>query len=163
MYKLICQKPAHSLYAQMALASTFFPLFIVLGMFNFDPSIHSDIFFCDTTYNLIMNNPPLYLTALFCEFWLPVMWHIYSSETPTIRYFTNLITDFIEKLRSPLFLRHKNQKLKIRSSFCHQNYNFMVKLFSYFSCMFLNPNIFFQLNSNCFNLPIRSEKFLWKS
>ena len=114
MYKLICQKPAHSLYAQMALASTFFPLFIVLGMFNFDPSIHSDIFFCDTTYNLIMNNPPLYLTALFCEFWLPVMWHIYSSETPTIRYFTNLITDFREKFCSPFFLHHtktRNWKL----------------------------------------------------
>ena len=31
MYRLICQKPA----AQMALLSTFFQMFIVLGMYNF--------------------------------------------------------------------------------------------------------------------------------
>ena len=32
---LICQKPAHFLSAQMALVSTFFQMFIVLGMYNF--------------------------------------------------------------------------------------------------------------------------------
>ena len=36
MYRLICQKPAHFLSAQMALVSTFFQMFIVLGMYNFD-------------------------------------------------------------------------------------------------------------------------------
>ena len=32
MYRLICQKPAHFLSAQMALVSTFFRMFIVLGI-----------------------------------------------------------------------------------------------------------------------------------
>jgi hypothetical protein len=36
MYRLICQKPAHFLCAQMALVSTFFQMFIVIGMYNFD-------------------------------------------------------------------------------------------------------------------------------
>jgi hypothetical protein len=36
MYRLICQKPAYFLSAQMALLSTFFQMFIVLGMYNFD-------------------------------------------------------------------------------------------------------------------------------
>ena len=35
MYKLICQKPAHFLSAQMALLSSFLEVFIVLGMYNF--------------------------------------------------------------------------------------------------------------------------------
>ena len=35
MYRLICQKPTHFLSAQMALVSTFFQMFIVLGMYNF--------------------------------------------------------------------------------------------------------------------------------
>ena len=35
MYRLICQKPAHFLSAQMALVSTFFQMFILLGMYNF--------------------------------------------------------------------------------------------------------------------------------
>ena len=35
MYRLICQKPAHFLSAQMALMSTFFQMYIVLGMYNF--------------------------------------------------------------------------------------------------------------------------------
>ena len=35
MYRLICQKPAHFLSAQMALVSTVFQMFIVLGMYNF--------------------------------------------------------------------------------------------------------------------------------
>ena len=35
MYRLICQKPAHFLSAQVALVSTFFQMFIVLGMYNF--------------------------------------------------------------------------------------------------------------------------------
>ena len=35
MHRLICQKPAHFLSAQMALVSTFFQMFIVLGMYNF--------------------------------------------------------------------------------------------------------------------------------
>jgi hypothetical protein len=35
MYRLICRKPAHFLSAQMALVSTFFQIFIVLGMYNF--------------------------------------------------------------------------------------------------------------------------------
>ena len=35
MYRLICQKPAHFLSAQMALVNTFFQMFIVLGMYNF--------------------------------------------------------------------------------------------------------------------------------
>ena len=35
MYRLICQKPAYSLSAQMALVSTFFQMFLVLGMYNF--------------------------------------------------------------------------------------------------------------------------------
>ena len=36
MYRLICPKPAHFLSAQMALVSTFFQMFIVLGMYNFE-------------------------------------------------------------------------------------------------------------------------------
>ena len=35
MYRLICQKPVHFLSAQIALASTFFQIFIVLRMYNF--------------------------------------------------------------------------------------------------------------------------------
>ena len=35
MYMLICQKPAQVLSAQMALVTTFFQMFIVLGMYNF--------------------------------------------------------------------------------------------------------------------------------
>ena len=36
MYRLIWQKPAHFLSAQMALVSTFFQRIIVLGMYNFE-------------------------------------------------------------------------------------------------------------------------------
>ena len=36
MYRLICQKPAHFLSAQMALVSTFFQMFTVLGMYDFE-------------------------------------------------------------------------------------------------------------------------------
>jgi len=39
MYRLICQKPAHFLSAQMALVSTFLKMFIVLEMYNFDSSL----------------------------------------------------------------------------------------------------------------------------
>ena len=35
MYRLICQKPVHFLSAQMAFVSTFFQMFIVLGMYYF--------------------------------------------------------------------------------------------------------------------------------
>ena len=35
MYRLIRQKPAHFFSAQMALVSTFFQMFVVLGMYNF--------------------------------------------------------------------------------------------------------------------------------
>ena len=35
MYRLICQKPADFLSVQMALVSTFFQMFIALGMYNF--------------------------------------------------------------------------------------------------------------------------------
>ena len=41
MYRLICQKPAHFLSAQMALVSTFFKMFIVLRMYNFDHLINT--------------------------------------------------------------------------------------------------------------------------
>ena len=34
MYRLICQKPANFWSAQMALVSTFFSMFIVLGIYN---------------------------------------------------------------------------------------------------------------------------------
>ena len=34
--RLICRKPTHLLFAQMALVSTFYQIFIVLGMYNFD-------------------------------------------------------------------------------------------------------------------------------
>ena len=36
MYRLICQKQVHFLSTQMALVSTFFQMFIVLGMYNFE-------------------------------------------------------------------------------------------------------------------------------
>ena len=36
MYRLICQKPAHSLSAKIVLVITFFQMFIVLGNFAFD-------------------------------------------------------------------------------------------------------------------------------
>ena len=39
MYRLICQKPVHFLSAQMALVSTFFQMFIVLGMYNFGQNV----------------------------------------------------------------------------------------------------------------------------
>ena len=41
MYRLICQKPANFLSAQVALVSTFFQMFIVLGMYNFDNRYNS--------------------------------------------------------------------------------------------------------------------------
>ena len=41
MYRLFCQKLAHFLSAQMALVSTFFQMFIVLGMYNFDKEAKS--------------------------------------------------------------------------------------------------------------------------
>jgi len=44
MYRLICQKPAHFLSAQMALVSTFFQMFIVLGMYNFGTSFAFSLF-----------------------------------------------------------------------------------------------------------------------
>ena len=40
MYRLICQKPANALFAQTALVSTFFQIFIVLGMYNFGQDIN---------------------------------------------------------------------------------------------------------------------------
>ena len=43
MYRLICQKPAHLLSAQMALVSTFFQMFIVLGMYNFGGVVVANI------------------------------------------------------------------------------------------------------------------------
>ena len=39
---LTCQKPANSLSVQMALVSTFFLMFIVLGMYNFGSAQKSD-------------------------------------------------------------------------------------------------------------------------
>ena len=35
MQMLICQKPAHFLSAKMALVSTFYQMFVLLGMYNF--------------------------------------------------------------------------------------------------------------------------------
>ena len=35
MYKVMCQKPAHFLSAQMAVLSSFLQVFILLGMYNF--------------------------------------------------------------------------------------------------------------------------------
>ena len=43
MYRLICKKPAHILSAQMALVSTFFQMFIVLEMYNFDFPINFNV------------------------------------------------------------------------------------------------------------------------
>ena len=48
MYRLICQKPAHFLSAQMASVVSFFQMFIVLGMYNFDSgqetsSLHTNV------------------------------------------------------------------------------------------------------------------------
>ena len=40
MFWLICQKPAHFLSTQMALVSTFFQMFKLLGMYNFVPSTY---------------------------------------------------------------------------------------------------------------------------
>ena len=42
MYRLIYQKPAHFLSVQMALVSTFFQMFIVLGMYNFGLGVKSN-------------------------------------------------------------------------------------------------------------------------
>ena len=39
MHRLICQKPVHFLSAQMAFMSTFFQIFVVLGMYNFGSNI----------------------------------------------------------------------------------------------------------------------------
>ena len=35
MYRLICQNPAHFFSVRMAVVSTIFQMFIVLGMYNF--------------------------------------------------------------------------------------------------------------------------------
>ena len=45
IYRLICQKPALFLSAQMVLVSSFYQMFIVLGMYNFDfdPKIMLDV------------------------------------------------------------------------------------------------------------------------
>ena len=40
MYRLICQRPANFSSAQMALVSTFFQMFIVLGMYNFGTTVN---------------------------------------------------------------------------------------------------------------------------
>ena len=42
MYRLICKKPAHFLSAQVDLVSTFFQMFIVLGMYNFGTRYNFD-------------------------------------------------------------------------------------------------------------------------
>ena len=42
MYRLICQKPAHFLSAQMTLVSTFFQMFIVFWMYNFDSIVEGN-------------------------------------------------------------------------------------------------------------------------
>ena len=51
MEKEICLKPAHFLSAQMALVSTFFQMFIALGMYNFevilDKENSNNIFFLE--------------------------------------------------------------------------------------------------------------------
>ena len=56
MYKLICQKTAHFLSALMAMLSSFFQVFVVRGMYNFDKnptrqarvfhSIENSVFLC---------------------------------------------------------------------------------------------------------------------
>ena len=62
MYRLICQKPAHFLSAQkMALVSTFFQMFIVLGMYNFA--------------NMLIKAK--------IKYWQPQKWH-------SLTYFTHL-------------------------------------------------------------------------
>ena len=40
IWTFICWKPTHFLSAQMAFVSTFFQMFILLGMYNFDCSIN---------------------------------------------------------------------------------------------------------------------------
>ena len=58
MYRLICQKQAHFLSAQMALLSAFFQMFIVLGMYNFGCHLEHDqnkarnIFICKISTKL---------------------------------------------------------------------------------------------------------------
>ena len=42
-YKLNCQKPAHFLSAEMALMSTFFQVFLVLEMYDFDSHHKSSV------------------------------------------------------------------------------------------------------------------------
>ena len=53
MYREICQKPAHFLSAQMALVSTFFQMFIVIGMYNFAPDLEIQNQFCQFTFRWI--------------------------------------------------------------------------------------------------------------
>ena len=60
MYRLICQKPAHFLSAQMALLSTFFQMFIALGMYNLALSIACFVYYL--THDLLL--PMHYLGQL---------------------------------------------------------------------------------------------------
>ena len=52
MYKLIFQKAAHFLSAQMAELSTFLQIFIVLGIYNFDPFLDLVLSICITAKKL---------------------------------------------------------------------------------------------------------------
>ena len=65
MYRLICQKPAHFLSAQMALVSIFFQMFIVLGMYNFDKFFDkiTKETFCKL---LTCNSMSFFLSSLLC-------------------------------------------------------------------------------------------------
>ena len=62
IYRLICKKPTHFLTAQMALVSTIFQMFIVLGMYKFGLhlkevvqliDIQFGMYLCSTAYRNI--------------------------------------------------------------------------------------------------------------
>ena len=54
MYRLICQKPARFVSAQMALVSTFFQMFLVLGMYNYDPNLKIESWMDSNTYTTVL-------------------------------------------------------------------------------------------------------------
>ena len=75
MYRLICQKPANFLSAQMALVSTFFQIFIVPGIYNF-ASLPKCAEFKNTRYVIsefylkfnTKSSNKLFGTSFFCIF-----------------------------------------------------------------------------------------------
>ena len=120
MYMLICQKPAHFLSAQMALVSSFFQMFIVLGMYNFAlPVNFSRSFMLALQFDLIDNREKL----------------LHSRVIVTLQTYNYLIQIFSrcggkEKRNFSQFLDFNREQIKIRSQVKNEKKNIFRQSFS---------------------------------